>query len=271
MKFNPLAPANARLNLAQLRTNTYPGRVVIAGAAKQSPFGNTTYVLATAIGGRSEDSQNRQYVRDEDNGRIRTAFIRQSKADPTNIIYTAMDNSRSSRDFVASNGHQTSAILGAVFAGNGHQDELEDWEYESDAPNNTSRISASLEILTNQPPRMILSRASKAPAGVYLEIPAADEGSPVASDCIRESWSVPSMLGIGYMLTTYEGDGKPIPSYLGPPMTVPLEGTPEEMLTVIWEALNKDTRVGICLRIIDGVTGEYRTFIKNGNGDIFEV
>jgi hypothetical protein len=54
-------------------------------------------------------------------------------------------------------------------------------------------------------------------------------------------------------------------------MTIPLEGTPEEMLTTVWHALNKDTRVGICLRIIDGVTGEYRTFIKNSVNEIIEV
>jgi IMP cyclohydrolase len=270
MKMNPMAPANARHNLAEIRTNTYPGRIVVGGAAKQSPFDNPAYVLITAIGGRSEDSRNRQYVFDEDMLNIRTAFVKPSDADPSLIIYPAMD-SNGATDFVASNGHQTSGILTAIRTGDGHQVELEVWEYEPDKPNYTPRISASLEILPNQPPRLILSRASKAPDGSYLEIPAADESNQIASDCIRESWNLPSMPGIGYMLTTYEGNGNPIPSYLGPPMTVPLEGTPEEMLSVIWEALNKDTRVGICLRIIDGVTGEYRTFIKNGGDDIVEV
>ena len=270
MKPNPMTPANARNNLATLRANDYPGRVVIGGAAKQSPFDNPAHVLITAIGGRSRDSRNRQYVFDDDTLNIRTAFIEPSDADPSLIIYSAMDND-GAMDFVASNGHQTSAILTAIRSGDGHQVELETWEYEPDKPNYTPRISASMELLTNQPPRLILSRASKAPEGTYLEIPAADEGSSIASDCIRESWNLPSMPGIGYMLTTYEGNGDPIPSYLGPPMTVPLEGTPEEMLGTVWYALNDATRVGICLRIIDGVTGKFRTFIKNGDGDIVEV
>jgi IMP cyclohydrolase len=232
----------------------------------KSPFKNQAHVMITFIGGRSKSSKNRRYERAAD-GSIRTAFIEPCEDDPSLIIYPAMTNSLSSTDFVASNGHQTSAIIDGFFNGESHQSTIEDWNYEPDAPNFTPRISASLELLTNQPPRTILSRISKAPESDYLKW-IDDEMKP---DNLRSSWSVPSMLGIGYMLTTYAGDGDPIPSYLGDPMTIPLEGTPEEMLTTVWHALNKDTRVGICLRIIDGVTGEYRTFIKNSVNEIIEV
>jgi hypothetical protein len=272
---NPMAPEHARANLVALGDNTYPGRVVIAGTAAQSPLTNPAHILITAIGGRSERSRNRRYVRKPDSS-IWTDFVAPSNDDPTLVIYSAMDHHGKvdgTTSFVASNGDQTESILNLMYYNDtGHESALKRFQYEPDKPNYTPRISASLQTRTTSgPPEIILSRASKAPVGDYLEIPTIGK-QHVASDCVRKSWSVPSMLGIGHMLCTYEDNGDPLPSYLGSPMSIPLEGAPEEMLTTIWNALNKDTRVAMCLRIIiDSVTGEFRTFIKNGDNDIVEV
>lgn len=265
MNTNPLAPEMAWHNLAALRANDYPGRVVLLGTANQSPFSNPAHVLITAIGGRSTGSRNRKYKpHEKDKGTITTAFIEPCDDDPSLIIYPALCFGNAGFDFVASNGHQTTAIRDGLQNERSHYDTIETWYYEPDNPNYTPRISGSLELIKDSAPRVVMSSITKAPPGEYL-------GGPKIHDAVRSSWNLPSMLGIGYMLTTYAGNGNPIPSYVGPPMTIPLEGAPEEILTTVWDALNADTRVAIAARFVDSVNGDFKTLIKNGASDIIEA
>jgi hypothetical protein len=51
-------------------------------------------------------------------------------------------------------------------------------------------------------------------------------------------------------LTTYAGDGDPLPSFSGDPLLLPLVGSAEEVLDTYWNALNADNRVALAVKEI---------------------
>jgi hypothetical protein len=55
-------------------------------------------------------------------------------------------------------------------------------------------------------------------------------------------------LGVGFCLTTYMGDGNPLPSFKGDPILLPLEGDAEQIAEKYWEALNQDNRISLAVR-----------------------
>ena len=54
--------------------------------------------------------------------------------------------------------------------------------------------------------------------------------------------------GYGYCLTTYMGDGNPLPSFKGDPLMLPLQGTAEQIADFFWQGLNKDNRISLAVR-----------------------
>ena len=64
--------------------------------------------------------------------------------------------------------------------------------------------------------------------------------------------------GYGYGLTTYMGDGSPLPSFAGDPLLLPLKGSPKEIIDAYWSALNSDNRVALAVKRIksDGTLAE---------------
>lgn len=54
--------------------------------------------------------------------------------------------------------------------------------------------------------------------------------------------------GVGFCLTTYMGDGNPLPSFKGDPILLPLEGDAEQIAEKYWEALNQDNRISLAVR-----------------------
>ena len=60
--------------------------------------------------------------------------------------------------------------------------------------------------------------------------------------------------GKGYFLSTYQGDGSPLPSFAGEPLQIDMP-EPEE----VWEALNKDNKVSLYAN----VKGEVKLFNKH--------
>ena len=108
-------------------------------------------------------------------------------------------------------------------------------EYEPDKPNYTPRISSVLH-----------------PDGSFeLSIlKRARDGR-----CAREFFSYEGTDGgCGYFISTYQGDGNPLPSFAGEPIHVGM-GSPEE----VWEALNPENKVSL----YTNVKGEVRIFNKN--------
>jgi IMP cyclohydrolase len=200
-----------------LRNNTYPGRGIVVGK-------DTVYYF---IMGRSENSRNRIFELTDDG--IRTSAFDESKVeDPSLIIYHPVRTMGGA--LVVTNGDQTDTIVEkGCFRG-----ALMTRQYEPDAPNNTPRISAIVN----------------ADGSFELSILKEKDGG-----CLREFFSYECCPeGKGYFISTYQGDGKPLPSFAGEPIEVELAG-PDE----VWEALNADNKVSL----YSNIRGEVRLFNKN--------
>ena len=65
--------------------------------------------------------------------------------------------------------------------------------------------------------------------------------------------------GVGYFISTYQGDGNPLPTFAGEPIEVALPADPAD----VWGALNADNKVSLFVRTIDLTTGQTDTAIKN--------
>ena len=200
-----------------LRNNAYPGRGIAVGKDRVYYF----------IMGRSENSRNRIFSLTEDG--IRTEAFDPSKlTDPSLIIYHPVR--RMGGDLIVTNGDQTDTIrdLGDFRAA------LATREYEPDGPNWTPRISAICH----------------ADGSFELSILKRVQGR-----CLREFFCYEGCEeGKGFFLSTYQGDGSPLPSFAGEPLEVTMP-EPEEL----WAALNADNKVSL----YTNVRGEVRIFNKH--------
>jgi IMP cyclohydrolase len=201
-----------------LRSNPYPGRGIVIGH-------NTVYYF---IMGRSQNSRNRIFVEEPDG--IRTqAYDPALLEDPSLIIYHPV---RTMGDaLVVTNGDQTDTIVQAGSFREGCMQR----EYEPDAPNYTPRISG----IVNPDGTFELSILK------HLE----NDG------CLREFFAYEGANeGTGYFISTYQGDGNPLPTFAGEPLEVELP-TPEEL----WDALNPENKVSLYAKVGSTV----RLFNKN--------
>ena len=202
--------------LKLLSSNPYPGRGIVVGRDRVYYF----------IMGRSENSRNRIFSRTEDG--IRTeAFDASKMSDPSLIIYHPVRETE--KGLIVTNGNQTDTIrdFGDFRAA------LMTREFEPDAPNFTPRISAMIY-----------------PDGSFeISILKYDNGR-----CLREFFCYEGCEeGEGRFISTYQGDGSPLPSFAGEPLAVTMP-EPEE----VWAALNKDNKVSL----YTNVGGEVRIFNK---------
>ncbi len=229
----------AQENLLKLKENPYPGRGIIVGMDETGKY----LVQVYWIMGRSENSRNRIFVLDDDNaiGTLKTAAADPAKVkDPSLIIYTAMAETLTR--YAVSNGHQTTSAL----AKKGLQAAMESWQYEPDDPNFTPRITA-----------LVQPRAwNKQTAEISIL-----KKSQFSNLCQRNLYVVPvSTPGLGYCITTYSGDGDPLPSFEGDPYLLPLPGDIYGVAQTIWDFLNEENRVSLAVKFINIETRE--TFIE---------
>ena len=202
--------------LKLLRETSYPGRGIVVGKDRVYYF----------IMGRSENSRNRIFVETEDG--IRTQAYDPAKlSDPSLIIYHPVR--RVPEGLIVTNGDQTDTIRDVGDFRRG----LMQREYEPDEPNYTPRISAMLY-----------------PDGSFeMSIQKRQDGR-----CLREYISYERCeAGQGYFISTYQGDGNPLPTFVGEPIAVTMP-EPEE----VWEALNGDNKVSLYAN----VGGQVRIFNK---------
>ena len=200
-----------------LKNNSYPGRGIVVGK-------NRVYYF---IMGRSENSRNRVFTETED-GIMTEAFDPSKMKDPSLIIYHPVR--KTDKGLIVTNGDQTDTIRDSGDFRKG----LMTREFEPDAPNYTPRISAMLY----------------------------DDGSfelsilkELDGKCLREFFCYEGCEeGKGYFISTYQGDGNPLPSFAGEPVEVDMP-EPE----AVWEALNPDNKVSL----YTNVNGEVKIFNKN--------
>ena len=206
-------------DLAQLlRGNPYPGRGIVVGKDRVYYF----------IMGRSINSRNRIFALTEDG--IRTeAHDPALLADPSLIIYHPV---RTMGDaLVVTNGDQTDTIVEKGSFREGCMAR----EFEPDAPNFTPRISA----IVNGDGSFEISILKHQENG----------------RCLREFFAYEGAdEGVGYFISTYQGDGDPLPTFAGEPIEVSLP-EPDE----VWDALNIDNKVSLYAN----VAGEVKLYNKN--------
>ena len=185
-----------------LKATSYPGRGILVGRRCVYYF----------IMGRSENSRNRVFVKTEDG--IRTEAHDPAKlSDPSLIIYHPVRTM--GRDLVVTNGDQTDTICEHGDFRRG----LMTREYEPDEPNWTPRISAIMH----------------EDGSFELSILKRKDGR-----CLREFFCYEGCdEGKGYFISTYQGDGNPLPTFAGEPLEVTVP-KPEEVWAERIEALDLD-------------------------------
>ena len=200
-----------------LQSNPYPGRGIVVGK-------NSVYYF---IMGRSENSHNRIFSVTEDG--IRTEAHDPAKlSDPSLIIYHPVRQTEDA--LIVTNGDQTDTIwkMGDFRAA------LATREYEPDEPNFTPRISAILYKDGSFEMSILKHRDGR---------------------CIREFFNFEGVdEGKAYFISTYQGDGNPLPTFAGEPIEVDMPAVEE-----VWAALNQDNKVSL----YSNVNGEVKIFNKN--------
>jgi len=208
--------------------NTYPGRgLVIGRSAVEAAWLQIYWIM-----GRSAHSQNRRFVVDDTI--LRTEPVDESLVeDPSLIIYEAMLEENDV--YLVTNGNQTRTIYEALRLGGTFESALATREREPDAPNYTPRISGMLD-LQGEP-------------SIAISILKANVMDPAQTDRFTYR-PAPPQPGLGYAITTYESDGRPLPSFEGEPLLLPCQGSAETLLDRYWEALDEKNRISLAVKRI---------------------
>lgn len=225
----------------RIRKNPYPGRGLVIGRGPGSDWIQVYWIM-----GRSEHSRNRRFV--ASGGVLRTEALDPSKLeDPSLIIYEAM--LEQAGVYLVTNGDQTRTIDAALRAGGTFEGALATREREPDAPNYTPRISGMLDL-------------RGAAAELALSVLKANRADPAHTD--RYSFRpAPPPPGLGLGLTTYEGDGSPLPSFRGEPLVLPLDLEPEALLDRYWAALDAGNRVACAVKRIPAGGARSEIAVRN--------
>ena len=233
-----------------LAGNSYPGRGIVTGVTSDGKFAVSAYFIM----GRSENSRNRVFV--EDGRGIRTqAFDPSKMKDPSLIIYAPVRviTTAGGTDTVVTNGDQTDTAYDGMSKGLTFEQSLRSRTFEPDGPNYTPRISSVLHIDSGK-------------FCYEMSILKSDMGDPESSNRYTFSYENPKK-GVGRFIHTYRGDGNPLPSFEGEPVTVSLDGMNDAktLADKMWQNLNADNKVSLFVRYIEIASGKEETVIINKN------
>lgn len=227
---------------ALLRSNPYPGRMILIGADETG----TRALIAYAIMGRSENSRNRVFTPRND-GIITEAADPAKLADPSLILYAPVRVLGNTT--IVTNGDQTDTIYQFLKSGSCFEEALRTRAFEPDAPNHTPRISG------------VVCRGGGG-FSYKLSILKSDGGSGEA--CLRYFFDYPRPIaGEGRLIHTYQGDGTPLPSFEGEPVRVAVTGGPAEFGGLLWDSLNEENKVSLFVRSLNPATGAAEDRIYN--------
>ncbi len=227
----------AQANMLAFSENPYHGRFFVLGMDNTGENAVQIY----GVEGRSDHSRNRVLSYDA-TGRVFTEPADPSKMkDPSLIIYNAMKE-RDHGYFVVSNGEQTDKVvtfgLGVgEYAGEG----LFSYQYEPDVPNFTPRITG-----------ICFRRGwpSGKCEGVSFTL-AILRKSLWGEACDRHFYTYDHIEpGFGFYISTYTGNGDPLPSFAGEPRLMPIEGDIKAIAKSYWEAMDTANRVALAVKFI---------------------
>lgn len=231
----------ANENLRRLAENAYPGRGIVLGQGLDGKLVQIYWIM-----GRSENSRNRVFVREGKTVRTEPCDG-SSMTDPSLVIYTAMNEVDG--HYLVSNGDHTDTMCDVLRAGGGYREALDQCSHEPDEPHYTPRIAGGL-------------RLDAGAAAAWLAIIRANPFDKERSDHAYFEYSRFAP-GFGWCVTTYRGDGTPLPAFVGEPVLLPLLGGGEELATWMWYRLNENNRISLALKVIDPDSGESETRIIN--------
>jgi hypothetical protein len=224
--------AEAGGNFARhIEQNSYPGRGLVLGRSSDG----AAWLQIYWIMGRSPNT-------------LRTApHDPATLRNPSLVIYEAMLELPGVH--IVSNGDQTRTIRDEIASGGSFESALQKREREPDAPNYTPRISGLIDLREGEP-------------AFALSILKANPADPNRTD--RTSFRpAPPPPGLGLALTTYQGDGDPLPSFRGEPLWLPLDGDPDGLADHYWNALDADNRVALAVKRIPASGGVAEIFLRN--------
>ena len=225
-----------------LKSNAYAGRGIIIGTSADGKNAVTAYFIM----GRSENSRNRVFVKE--NNDLRTEPFDASKVEDLSlIIYNAVREN--GKTLVVTNGDQTDTIVENMNKGMSFKDSLKCREFEPDAPNLTPRISGILNFAD----------------GFDYEMSILKSIDPEGSDCCRYTYFYPSKAGLGHFIHTYICDGNPLPTFCGEPERIEIPNDIDGFADAIWTSLNADNKISLYVRFTDIATGEYVDRLINKN------
>ena len=151
--------------------------------------------------------------------------------------------------YLVTKGDQTRTLYDALESGGAFDGALATREREPDAPNYTPRISGMLDM-------------RQRPVSIALNLLKANAADPELTD--RSTfYPAPPPPGLGYCITTYMGDGRPLPSFSGEPLILPCAGTAQDVLDTYWDALDRDNRVSLAVKEIPAQGGTSQTVLHN--------
>ena len=216
-----LAERNFKQHITE---NIYPGRGIVLGRNHAE-----SWIVVYWIMGRSSNSRNRIFT--HENGILRIEAADPSLLeDPSLIIYNVMRDVDDT--IVVTNGSHTDTICDGLTQGKSFYTSLHSEKHEPDEPNYTTRISGIIEQSESS---MALSRISKS-----------DFSAEHSAHHYYRYTDIPA--GYGYCVTTYMGDGSPLPAFQGDPLLLPLEGDSEKIADNYWQKLNPENRISLVVR-----------------------
>lgn len=228
---------------SELSGNAYPGRGIILGMTKDGKKAAIAYFIM----GRSENSRNRVFEENEDNGIRTRAFDESKMADPSLVIYSPV-RVLGSRTIVT-NGDQTDTIYDSLANSGSFEDALRTRTFEPDPPLFTPRVSGIVELADNG-------------FSYKLSILKSDNGNEASVQRFFYEYAQP-VAGEGHFIHTYQNDGNPPPSFSGEPTAVVVDGDLDRFTAEIWDNLNEDNKISLFTRFIDLETGAVETRILN--------
>ena len=201
-----------------LKNNDYPGRGILLGNYNSEP------VLAYFIMGRSTNSRNRIFVKNNDI--LYTKAYDESKvADPSLIIYNAIREHEGK--IIVTNGNQTDTVYDYLNEGKTFKEALDTREYEPDDPNFTPRISGVINKDGSYEISILKKEQDK---------------------CKRLYYSYDVKEGAGRFVSTYDHNGDPLPSFSKEPIEIKIEEDFDEFSRKLWDSLNEENKISLYVR-----------------------
>ncbi len=202
--------------------NRYPGRGIICGLASDGKRFCTYFLTA-----RSEASRNR--ILSYQNEQVATALLDPKlAADNELLVYTAMQ--RHEDRLVVANGDHSESVVAAFADEEPFVNSLNSTLFEPDSPHYTPRIVA---VVDDTEYSMAIIRRSGSIAGrVFYHYRFDEEGS-------------------GRIVHTYEGEGHPLPAFIGDPRPLRIEASAEEVGGWVWKELAEAHRLAVATWVFD--------------------